>query len=69
MTDPAFPAFMNCEKCGARCRVKRKDVYEMPEGVAGVAWARFRKCREYFVHFVGEQKAAAVLMERWLDVH
>jgi hypothetical protein len=69
MTDPVFPAFIACTKCGTQCWVKNRDVYEMPEGVAGIAWAKCRRCHEDFVRFIGEPKAVAALMENWLDVH
>ena len=67
--DLRFPKFMACRRCGAICRVNETDTYEMPEGVAGIAWARCRTCRQTFVHFAGEDEVAARLMERWLDVH
>lgn len=40
----------------------------MPEGVAGVAWAKCRKCHHTFIRFLGEKKAAAVLAEKWLGI-
>jgi hypothetical protein len=63
------PSFMTCKRCGARCRVSRTDTYEMPAGVAGVAWARCRRCRYEFVHFFGAKEPVAKLIEKWLDVH
>jgi len=65
----SFPKFITCHSCGAQRRVMRKEVFEMPEGVAGIAWARCRKCHHTFVRFIGDKRPAGKLMERWLDVH
>ena len=63
-----FPQFIVCHSCGAKRRVIRREVCEMPEGVAGVAWAKCRKCRHTFVRFIGEKKPAARLMQKWLGL-
>jgi hypothetical protein len=66
--DFAFPRYIKCHQCGAERLVIVREVYEMPEGVAGVALAKCRKCRHTFVRFLGEKKAAARLAERWLGI-
>jgi hypothetical protein len=48
--------------------VSGREVYEMPEGVAGVALARCGRCHHTFVRFLGEKKAAARAMELWLGL-
>ncbi len=63
-----FPKFVICHRCGGRRRVTRKEVYEMPSGIAGVAWAKCRKCHHSFVRFVGDKEPARKLMERWLGI-
>lgn len=63
-----FPPFIVCHQCGARRRVIKKEICEMPEGVAGVAWARCRKCHHMFVRFIGERRPAARLMRMWLGI-
>ena len=63
-----FPRFIVCHSCGAKRRVIRREVCEMPEGVAGVAWANCRKCHHTFVRFIGEKKPAARLMKKWLGI-
>ncbi|MBI2297230.1 MAG: hypothetical protein HYU76_14620 [Betaproteobacteria bacterium] len=67
--DFPFPQRIACHGCGAKRRVIGKEVYEMHEGVASVAWARCGKCRHTFVRFLGEKKAAARAMEMWLGLH
>lgn len=67
--DLTFPEFLTCKQCGRMCRIGAREVYEMPEGVAGVAWATCRKCRRTFIHFVGGKKAVAVLAKKWLGLH
>jgi len=69
MLDFAFPERIRCHSCGAERMVIWREVYEMPEGAAGVALAKCRKCRFTFVRFVGERKAAARLAERWLGLN
>jgi len=64
-----FPDYIACHQCGAERRVIKREVYAMPEGTAGVAWAKCRKCRHTFVRFLGEKKAAARLAERWLGLY
>ncbi len=64
----AFPRFVICHGCGGRRWVIRKEVYEMPSGIAGVAWAKCRKCHHTFVRFIGEKEPARKLMERWLGI-
>lgn len=66
--DFPFPRFIVCHSCGAKRRVIRREVCEMPEGVAGVAWANCRRCHHTFVRFLGEKKPAARLMQRWLGL-
>ena len=68
ITEFLFPKFVTCHSCGMQRRVIRREVCEMPEGVAGVAWANCRKCRHTFVRFLGEKKPAARLMNRWLGI-
>ena len=63
-----FPKFIVCHGCGRRHRVMRKEVFEMPSGLAGIAWAKCRKCRHTFVRFIGEKEPARKLMERWLGL-
>jgi hypothetical protein len=67
-TDFTFPSRIKCHGCGAECFVIWREVYEMPEGMAGVAWARCRRCRHDFVRFLGEEKAAARVAEKWLGI-
>lgn len=50
-----FPKFIVCHGCGGRRRVRRREVFEMPSGVAGVAWAKCSKCHHTFVRFIGEK--------------
>ena len=64
----AFPSFITCVKCERSCRVNRREACDMPEGAAGVAWARCKKCKRNFIRFIGEELAAAVLKDRWLSV-
>lgn len=66
--DLGFPRYIVCHLCGGRRRVIRREICEMPEGIAGVAWANCRKCHHTFVRFVGEKKPAARLMQRWLGI-
>jgi hypothetical protein len=66
--DLEFPRYIVCHLCGGKRRVIRREVCEMPEGMAGVAWANCRKCRHTFVRFIGEKKPAARLMQRWLGL-
>jgi DNA-directed RNA polymerase subunit RPC12/RpoP len=66
--DLPFPKRIKCHRCGAECLVVTREVYEMPEGMAGVAWARCRRCSHDFVRFLGEAKAAARLAEKWLGI-
>jgi hypothetical protein len=66
--DFRFPLRIACHGCGAMRRVFEREVYEMPEGVAGVALARCGKCRHTFVRFIGEKRAAARAMEMWLGI-
>ena len=68
-TDLRFPQHIGCHRCGARCRVMQKEVYSLPEGVAGVAFARCRRCRHTFVRFIGEKKPTARLAEIWLGLY
>ena len=63
-----FPRFIVCHSCGVKRRVMRREVCEMPEGVAGVAWANCGRCRHTFVRFIGEKKPAARLMQMWLGI-
>lgn len=63
-----FPNWIACHTCGGRRFVRRRELFECPEGVAGVVWAKCRKCRHTFVRFIGEKKAAARLMQRWLGI-
>jgi len=67
--DLPFPKYIVCHACGMERRVIGREVYLMPEGTAGVAWAKCRKCRHTFVRFLGEEKAAARLAERWLGLY
>jgi hypothetical protein len=67
--DLPFPEYIVCHLCGVERRVIQREVYSMPEGTAGVAWAKCRKCRHTFVRFLGEEKAAARLAERWLGLY
>jgi len=66
--DLSFPEKIRCHSCNADRAVIWREVYEMPEGVAGVALARCRKCQHTFVRFLGETGAAARLAERWLGI-
>jgi hypothetical protein len=68
-SDLPFPEYIVCHLCGVERRVIQREVYSMPEGTAGVAWAKCRKCRHTFVRFLGEEKAAARLAERWLGLY
>lgn len=68
-TGHEFPLFADCGRCGKPCRIIQRELYEMPEGVAGVVWARCRRCRRNFVQFVGDKDPVAILKERWLAVH
>lgn len=63
-----FPLRIVCHGCGIKRRVSGRELYEMPEGIAGVAWARCGRCRHTFVRFLGEKKAAARAMEIWLGL-
>jgi len=63
-----FPKYIACHSCGQKRRVVSREICEMPEGVAGVAWANCRKCRHTFVRFIGEKRPAARLMQRWLGL-
>jgi len=67
--DLSFPEYIVCHLCGVERRVIQREVYAMPEGTAGVAWAKCRQCRHTFVRFLGEEKAAARLAERWLGLY
>jgi len=67
--DVPFPEYIVCHLCGVERRVIQREVYAMPEGTAGVAWAKCRKCRHTFVRFLGEETAAARLAERWLGLY
>jgi hypothetical protein len=66
--DLSFPDKIRCHSCGTDRYVIWREAYDMPEGAAGVALARCRKCRHTFVRFLGEGKAAARLAERWLGI-
>ena len=66
--DFPFPKFIACHSCGTQRRVIRREICEMPEGLAGVVWAKCRKCRHTFVRFVGEKAPAARLMKKWLGI-
>jgi hypothetical protein len=68
VTEFLFPKFITCHSCGAQRRVIRRELCEMPEGVAGVALANCRKCHHTFVRFIGEKKPAARLMKKWLGI-
>lgn len=63
-----FPRYIVCHGCGIKRRVAGREVYEMPEGIGGVAWARCGRCRHVFVRFLGERRAAARAMEAWLGI-
>ncbi|OGA49484.1 MAG: hypothetical protein A3F74_00370 [Betaproteobacteria bacterium RIFCSPLOWO2_12_FULL_62_58] len=63
-----FPQFIVCHSCGVKRRVNRREICEMPEGVAGVAWANCGRCHHTFVRFIGEKKPAARLMQMWLGL-
>jgi predicted metal-binding protein len=63
-----FPAFIVCHSCKGRRRVMQREVFELPEGIAGVAWARCRTCRHTFVRFIGAGKPVARLAARWLGL-
>ena len=63
-----FPLYITCHSCGVKRRVMRREVCEMPEGVAGVAWANCGRCHHTFVRFIGEKKPAARLMQMWLGI-
>ncbi len=65
----SFPRFVVCHGCGMRRHVISRELYEMPEGKAGVVWANCRKCRHTFVRFVGQKKPVQRLMERWLGLN
>jgi hypothetical protein len=64
-----FPRYITCHSCGMKRRVNRREICEMPEGVAGVAWANCGRCHHTFVRFIGEQKPAARLMQQWLGLN
>jgi hypothetical protein len=67
--DLPFPEYIACHLCGVERRVIKREAYVMSEGTAGVAWAKCRKCRHTFVRFIGEERAAARLAERWLGLY
>jgi len=63
-----FPKWIVCHGCGGRRWVRRRELFELPSGMAGIVWARCRKCRHTFVRFVGEKGPASKLMEQWLGL-